>query len=413
MMKTAEIRLTMETDLDLVARDRTTERVIELVVTAPEAPKRRSRPPLNLALVLDRSGSMSGEKLEYVKQAALFVIEQLEKDDQVALVVYDDVVDLLCSSVHVTPTNREIMKQKIHQVFSGRTTNLSGGWLAGCEQVAAASTNGSLNRSLLLTDGLANAGIVDLEMLAKHAYELAHRGVSTSTFGVGLDFNHHLLETMANQGGGAYYYIERPRDIPGIFAREFQELIATTLLDVELSITLPSGAIPKVLGGWRSLASADQLRIELGAMYSGREERIYVKVQLPPVDGLEAYPVQAALRGKLASGILAEAEAGTVFRSATDAEIEAAEPNSDLLRRYAQVEMAELVKESLKLEQMGRCNDASNMMNQAIQCHQDHLSASQKEEYEQIAKRLEHGLMDGERKAYHQVAYFSSRNRLY
>ncbi|MFN8566275.1 MAG: VWA domain-containing protein [Kouleothrix sp.] len=105
-----------------------------------------------------------------------------------------------------------------------RWTDISGGWLTGCREVAAYQAVEGIHRALLLTDGLANRGIIDIEELAQYARELRRRGVATSTFGVGLDFNEQLLEALAEQGGH-FYYIERPEQIPTVFRRELGELL--------------------------------------------------------------------------------------------------------------------------------------------------------------------------------------------
>ncbi len=219
---------------------------------------------------------------------------------------------------------------------------------------------------MLLTDGLANVGITDPEILAQHALELSRRGVSTSTFGVGLDYNHHLLEAMANQGGGSYYYIEEPRDIPNIFAREFREIAAATAADVAVYLTLPEGLRPIVLGGWRTETSEDQLRIDLGALYSGREQPIYVKLQLDPGSDQADLLVKAIVRGKLINGMLSEAEARVVFKLADQAAVDAARRDQSVLERCAKVEMADQTIEALKLEREGRREQAAQLMKDSI-----------------------------------------------
>jgi Ca-activated chloride channel family protein len=194
--------------------------------------------PLNISVVIDRSGSMAGDKIRYAKQAAKYLVDQLSPQDYISIVMYDHTVNVLQEATSVR--NKLQIKQKIDGIVERGNTNLMGGALEGYQQVTQNYRPGYVNRVLLLSDGLANQGITDPGQIDRTVRQkMRQNGISISTFGVGRDYNEDLMTNMAESGAGNYYFIDRPERIASIFEQELNGLKTVVAKQVGLTITLP------------------------------------------------------------------------------------------------------------------------------------------------------------------------------
>ncbi len=210
-------------------------------ITAPERPVATERPRLNLAFAIDISGSMGGEKLDCAKRAAIHALGQLRDDDRVAIVTFDSTVEVVVPST--SARNRGRIEAAIQRLETRGMTALHEGWRVAGMQVAEHLDAAALNRVVLLTDGQANVGISDAPTIADHVRTLAARGVSTSAFGIGRDYNEDLLEAVADAGDGSYAFIASPEDLPTIFAAELAGLSATFARGLRLRLSRAPGVV--------------------------------------------------------------------------------------------------------------------------------------------------------------------------
>ena len=193
-----------------------------------------SRTPLNLCLVIDRSGSMEGPPLEYVKQACGFVVDMLGPNDVLSIVTFEETVDVLMPPQRVT--NKQPIKDGIQRLIPGNTTNLYDGLALGAQQVMATTDPGRATRLVVLTDGDPTAGIKDFSALVAHAGEIKSRGITSTFLGFGPDYNEELLASMAKRAGGNYYYIPRPEMIPEVFRLELDKLMTSVARNLKLEL---------------------------------------------------------------------------------------------------------------------------------------------------------------------------------
>jgi len=261
--------------------------LVRIAARAPE-PAETRRAPVDVAFVLDRSGSMAGDKLTLAKEAVDVAVGHLGDDDRAALVIYDNQVDTLQPLAPATPRTKTAIRLALHGVDPGGSTNLAGGWLTACGELGRDlppdQSGGAplrLRRALLLTDGLANVGIVDPVELTTHARELRQRGVSTTTLGVGLDFDEALLSGLAEAGGGNFQFIARADQLRALFARELQELLTVAAAALALTLTLPGDLTATLVNAFPSERRDDGLLVSLGDLPAGDELSLVFLVTVP------------------------------------------------------------------------------------------------------------------------------------
>jgi Ca-activated chloride channel family protein len=215
--------LTIGRDLDLVIR-----------VETPARPADAERKPADLALVLDRSGSMQGGKIAYARQGAAAAVSLLEPEDRASLVQFDNQVDLLHP---LTPAGKAgALQASIAGIEARGNTDLHGGWAAGAASLGNGEPGRGSRRVVLLTDGLANHGVTDPGAIAAEVAEAARRGIATSALGIGEDYNEELLEAMARAGDGSYTFVESPDQLPAFFEAELRGLKSVAGREVRLGL---------------------------------------------------------------------------------------------------------------------------------------------------------------------------------
>jgi len=262
--------ISVHADRTLIRAGTRSRRFIRVALEAPPAPPRTARLPANIAFVLDRSGSMKGGKIDKAREAIVLGILSLRDEDRFAVVAYDDRIDVVVPSSFATPEARHAAIAAVQGIESRGSTDLCGGWLRGCGEVAEHLRDAAVGRCILLTDGLANAGIRDHDEIIKHVTALRERRVTTSVLGVGADFDEILLGRMADAGGGNFHFIEGAAQIPEFIAQEVGEALAVTARDVVIVVDAQEGVSVDSLNDFPCHRDGGAWRIAVGSLFAGQ-----------------------------------------------------------------------------------------------------------------------------------------------
>ena len=271
--------LRARSDRRFVRSGHRSERFVLVDLDAPASTRKPERDQVNVAFVLDRSGSMAGQKIELAKRAIEFAVGRLLPTDRFSIVCYDDRIDVVVEGTHASGEAKSAGLKRLASIGARGSTDLGGGWLRGAEQVALELAAPGVNRVLLLTDGLANQGITDPAALASHAAELRARGVATSTFGVGDDFDEALLQAMADAGGGHFYYIENASQIQDHIASEVGELLEVVARDASIEVTAAEGLEIGMLSPYRIEHRGDRHTVLLGDLVAEQQLQMVLRVR--------------------------------------------------------------------------------------------------------------------------------------
>jgi Ca-activated chloride channel family protein len=238
------------------------------------------RAPVNLAVVLDRSGSMAGEKLESARRAAHTLVDRLDGRDRLAFVTFGSNVTPLFPSTPCTAGARGTMHAAIDRIYDMGGTNLSGGLQAGIREVEAHAEGFAVNRVILISDGEANEGITTRAGLSHLAQDAARRQVSVSAFGVGVDFDEDTMELLAESGGGNYRFLATGAGLEPIFNSELAQLSTAVAATPVLSLNLPEGVTLTEVFGYPFERDGNHLQIALPDFAAGEHRKLVVQLRV-------------------------------------------------------------------------------------------------------------------------------------
>jgi Ca-activated chloride channel family protein len=273
------IELTAELDRPVLLADE--EQMVYLRVGLRGCPVEilEQRAPVNVAIVIDKSGSMNGGgKIQAAKEAAILALHRLDSRDIVSVILYDSDVEVLVPATRLTDRDRII--RKIRSIDAGGSTALYAGVQAGADQVRKIRLAiKTVDRVVLLSDGLANVGPDSPGALGKLGADLIDEGISVTTIGLGSGYNEDLMSQLAYKSDGGHYFCEEADELAGVFDQEFGRALSVVAQKVIIEIDCPKGMRPVRLLGRQGVIKGQKVTLDMNHIYSEHEKYVLLEVQ--------------------------------------------------------------------------------------------------------------------------------------
>ena len=346
----------------VLASDAPETAVVKIGLTGAALPS-GERPAVNLALVLDRSGSMQGDRIAKAREAAIAAVQRLDERDYVSVVVFDDRIDVLAGAQTASEQNKSAIIEKLRTVEARGATAIFGGVSAGAAELRKNLARGLVSRIVLLSDGAANVGPSSPEELGLLGAALVKEGISVSTLGVGLGYNENLMATLATRSDGNTYFIENGDDVPRIFDAELGDAFQVAAREVRLSVRFRD-AFPVELIGRDGRIEDGVVSVDFNQIYSRQEKYVLVRTEFPVgKDGetreFAAAEVSWVLPGSDASG--SAAATGSVAFSSDPAKVRAS-ADARVLVQSVKTQNALRTQRALVLNAAGDYEGARRLM---------------------------------------------------
>ncbi len=275
-----KVKTRVEIDRGTLPADRVQTAVVKITLDAPAPVQRARRPAVNLCIVLDRSGSMAGSKLEKAKEAAIEALRRLDREDFFSVVVYDHTVQTVVQAQKARQV--ESIEALIRSIRSGGNTALFGGVSQGAAQVRKNLGGDYVHRIILLSDGIANTGPSSPEDLGRLGAALLKENISVTTVGVGTDYNEDLMTRLSESSDGNTYFVESSQDLPRIFAAELGDVLNVVARQVQVVIQCSGDVRPLRIIGRDGRIKGRNVELGLNQLYGNQAKYVLVELEIPP-----------------------------------------------------------------------------------------------------------------------------------
>lgn len=248
-----------------------------------------TRPPVNVALVLDKSGSMTGSKLAQAKDAAIRALTRLNGNDIVSVIAYDSTVRVVVPATKLT--DKRAVRQAIESIQAAGNTALFAGVSKGAAEVRKFLDRNRVNRVILLSDGLANVGPSTPSALGELGASLMKEGIAVTTLGLGLDYNEDLMVNLARRSDGNHVFVEQATELATVFNHEFNDVLSVVAQEITIHIRCAPGIRPVRLLGIDGEINGQDVIVQLNQLYSEQEKYVLLEVAVPESTAMQVQPV--------------------------------------------------------------------------------------------------------------------------
>lgn len=237
----------------------------------------KKRVPINLAIVIDKSGSMSGQRIEKAREAAILAVNMLNENDTLSIVAYDSKARVIVPATKVDNRLR-IIGLINENIYAEGGTALFAGLSKGIKQVENQLTKDKVNRIILLSDGQANIGPSSVDELSQLAIIAAKKNIAITTLGIGSDYNELLMSSIASYSDGNHVFVNNSADLENVFVHEFTDLMSAIAQDVVITIQLKNGVKPVRLLGRDGVIKGNEITVKMNQLFSNQEKYVLLEV---------------------------------------------------------------------------------------------------------------------------------------
>lgn len=338
---------------------------LKISLTGFELNNPAQRVPANIAIVLDKSGSMQGQKIAKAREAAIVAINAMNENDIVSILTYDDVVKVIVPGSKVI--NKTEIIRKIRSIGANGSTALFAGVSKGAAEVRKFIDKERVNRVILLSDGQANVGPSSPSELGQLGMSLAKEGISVTTIGLGEGYNEDLMTQLAGYSDGNHAFVENAQDLAQVFKYEFGDVFSVVAQDVDIVIKCQRGIRPLRVLGRDADINGNKIQTRLNQLYSAQEKFVLLEVEVPPQQAAKDVPlasVDVSYNNMFSKNREQLQLPVQVAFSASSEEVFQA-TNKVVVETAATQVANEISKQAVQLRDKGQVKEAQKLLNQS------------------------------------------------